>query len=149
MPKSDRVRFSAKRKREAVLRLLRGEDLDIVSREMGVTGATLATWRESFLTNGAVSIDNNAAERGLRRITIGRELWLFFREQAKLEHVDRLMSITYTARLQGVDEFAYLVWVLEQLARREWSPQAARKLLPDAWLAWNEQQVEKSSTDGG
>ena len=32
MPKSDRGRFSAKRKRDAVLRLLRGEDLDIVSR---------------------------------------------------------------------------------------------------------------------
>lgn len=52
MPKSDRGRFSAKRKREAVLRLLRGEDLDIVSREIGVTGATLATWRESFLEGG-------------------------------------------------------------------------------------------------
>ena len=34
MPKSDRGRFSAKRKREAVLRLLRGEDLDLVSREL-------------------------------------------------------------------------------------------------------------------
>ena len=41
MPKSDRGRFSAKRKRDAVLRLLRGEDLDLVSREAGVTGWTL------------------------------------------------------------------------------------------------------------
>lgn len=49
MPKSDRGRFSAKRKREAVVRLLRGEDLDLVSRELGVTGATLAKWRDAAL----------------------------------------------------------------------------------------------------
>ena len=52
MPRSDRGRFSAKRKREAVLRLLRGEDLDLVSRELGVNGATLAGWRERFLDGG-------------------------------------------------------------------------------------------------
>ncbi len=52
MSTSDRGRFSAKRKREAVLRLLRGEDLDLVSRELGVTGATLANWREAFLEGG-------------------------------------------------------------------------------------------------
>ena len=48
MPKSDRGRFSAKRKRETVLRLLRGEDLDLVSREVGVNGSTLAKWREAW-----------------------------------------------------------------------------------------------------
>jgi len=37
----DRGRFSARRKTDAVLRLLRGEDLELVSRELGVTGATL------------------------------------------------------------------------------------------------------------
>jgi hypothetical protein len=35
----DRGRFSAKRKTEAIMRLLRGEDLDTLSREMGVTAA--------------------------------------------------------------------------------------------------------------
>gem|GEM_PF-4917128 len=39
MSLSERGRFSSKRKREAVLRLLRGEDLDLLSRELGVTGA--------------------------------------------------------------------------------------------------------------
>ena len=38
----DRGRFSAKRKTEAVLRLLRGEDLEALSRELGVTAATLS-----------------------------------------------------------------------------------------------------------
>lgn len=88
-----------------------------------------------FLTDGAVSIDNNAAERGLRRITIGRKLWLFFRGQSKLEHITRLLGVLSTARLHGVEELAYLTWLLEQLARREWSVVAARQLLPDVWLA--------------
>jgi transposase-like protein len=49
-------RFSARRKTEAVLRLLRGEDLEILSREIGVTAATLATWRETFLAAGEASL---------------------------------------------------------------------------------------------
>ena len=41
-------RFPAKRKTEAVLRLLRGEDLELVSREYKVTAATLSQWRAVF-----------------------------------------------------------------------------------------------------
>ena len=40
-----RGRFSARRKAEAVLRLLRGEGLEVLSRELGVTAATLSGWR--------------------------------------------------------------------------------------------------------
>jgi hypothetical protein len=40
--KADRGRFSSQRKMAAVLWLLRGEDLDVVSRELGVTAAALA-----------------------------------------------------------------------------------------------------------
>ena len=102
---------------------------------------------QAYLSNGNISIDNNAAERGLRRHTIGRKLWLFFRGQAKLEHITRIMSIVTTARLHGVNELAYLTWVLEQLARRTWSPVAARELLPAAWLAMQEQQAKEIDTD--
>ena len=41
--------MSRQRKRGAVLRLLRGDDLEAVSRALGVTAATLTTWRDSFL----------------------------------------------------------------------------------------------------
>ena len=41
-----RGRWSAKRKFAAVLRLLRGEDLETLSRELGVTAATLSGWRD-------------------------------------------------------------------------------------------------------
>ena len=42
-------RFSARRKVEIVLRLLRGEDLELLSRELSVTAARLSKWREQFL----------------------------------------------------------------------------------------------------
>lgn len=46
----ERGRWSSKRKLEVVLRLLRGEDLDKVSREVGVTASRLAQWRDEVLS---------------------------------------------------------------------------------------------------
>jgi len=44
--------MSRQRKTAAVLRLLRGEDLETVSRSLGVTAATLSGWRDAFLVAG-------------------------------------------------------------------------------------------------
>ncbi len=44
-----RGRWSAKRKMAAVLGLLRGEDIETLSRQLGVTAATLSGWREQSL----------------------------------------------------------------------------------------------------
>src|ERR1700744_6552881 len=49
-------RMSRQRKRDAVLRLLRGEDLDTVSRWLGVAGATLSGGRDAFLDGGEASL---------------------------------------------------------------------------------------------
>jgi transposase len=57
-----RGRWSAKRKFAAVLRLLRGEDLETLSRELGVTAATLSGWREQFLEGGAANLKARAAD---------------------------------------------------------------------------------------
>ena len=48
-------RFSAGRKREVVLRLLRGEDLESVSRAVGITAARASHWRAQFLAAGQAS----------------------------------------------------------------------------------------------
>ncbi len=58
----DRGRFSARRKTEAVLRLLRGEDLDTLSRELGVTAATLSSWREGFLDGGTAALKSRPTD---------------------------------------------------------------------------------------
>jgi hypothetical protein len=52
----EKGRFTARRKGEAVLRLLRGEDLDVVSRELGIPANKLSEWRESFLAAGETSL---------------------------------------------------------------------------------------------
>ena len=49
-------RFWAQHKTEAVLRLLRGEDIETLSRKLGVTAAKLSQWREAFLAAGAESL---------------------------------------------------------------------------------------------
>jgi transposase len=51
-------RMSRQRKMAAVLRLLRGEDLETVSRGLGVTAATLTQWRDAFLTAGEVGLSS-------------------------------------------------------------------------------------------
>jgi transposase len=53
-------RMSRQRKTAAVMRLLRGEDLEIVSRSLGVTAATLTTWRDAFLTAGEAALATRA-----------------------------------------------------------------------------------------
>lgn len=58
----DRGRFSARRKTEAVLRLLRGEDLDTLSRELGVVAATLSSWRDAFLDGGTAAMKSRPAD---------------------------------------------------------------------------------------
>lgn len=65
-----RGRWSAKRKYAAVLRVLHGEDLETLSRELGVTAAALSGWRDQFLEGGAanlktreVDVDNEETQR--------------------------------------------------------------------------------------
>src|SRR5215217_5133721 len=65
-----RRRMSAGRKREAVLRLLRGEDLELVSRELGVTAAEPSGWRDALLAAGEASMRSRPADA--RDAEIGR-----------------------------------------------------------------------------
>ena len=55
-------RFSARRKRAVVLRLLRGEDLESVSRELRITAARASQWRDQFLAAGQAGLKRRAAE---------------------------------------------------------------------------------------
>ena len=78
-------RFSARQKTEGVLRLLRGETLDLLSRELGLPAARIATWREAFLAAGQEArkihpLDSRDRELGRLREKLGEstmaiELW--------------------------------------------------------------------------
>ena len=72
-------RMSRPRKREAVLRLLRGEDLETVSRALGVTAATLSGWRDVFLAAGEAALatrpgSGEELESGRLRAKLGEAL---------------------------------------------------------------------------
>jgi transposase len=54
-------RMSRQRQTAAVLRLLRGEDLETVSRGLGVTAATLRGWRDAFLAAGEAALTTKLA----------------------------------------------------------------------------------------
>jgi transposase-like protein len=60
--KTERGRFSSRKKLEVVLRVLRGEDLDRVSRETGMTAATVSAWRDQFVASGQAGLKSRAAE---------------------------------------------------------------------------------------
>ena len=72
-------RMSRQRKRDAVLRLLRGEDLETVSRTLGVTAATLSGWQQAFLAAGEASLatrptDGEAIESERLKAKLGEML---------------------------------------------------------------------------
>jgi Helix-turn-helix domain len=61
-PVDERGRWSSRRKMEVVLRALRGEDLDALSRELGVTAGMIAQWREQFLAGGQAAVKSRPAD---------------------------------------------------------------------------------------
>lgn len=68
-----------------------------------------------FLEDGRVAIDNNAAERALRPIGIGRRNWLFAGADTGAETLARAMTIIETAKMNGIDPQAYLADVLDRI----------------------------------
>ena len=67
---SERGRWSSGKKADVILRILRGESLDTLSRETGVTVARLAQWRDAFLFAGQVALKTRAQD--VRDDEIGR-----------------------------------------------------------------------------
>lgn len=64
-------RFSAQKKTEVVLRLLRGEAIDLLSRELKVPAARLAAWRDTFLSGGQEAMKkqpHDARDREIARL---------------------------------------------------------------------------------
>jgi transposase len=68
-----------------------------------------------FLEDGRVAMDNNAAERALRPIGIGRKNWLFAGADTGAETLARAMTIIETAKMNGIDPQAYLADVLDRI----------------------------------
>jgi transposase len=65
-----------------------------------------------FLENGRIEIDNNAAERAMRAIALGRKNWLFAGSDAGGETAANIYSLIETAKLNKINPWKYLHYAL-------------------------------------
>ncbi|MEP7299607.1 MAG: IS66 family transposase [Burkholderiales bacterium] len=81
-------------------------------------GYSLTLWRAltRYRDDGRIEIDNNAAERALRGVTLGRGNYLFMGSDAGGERAASIYSLVETAKLNGLDPQAYLREVLTRIA---------------------------------
>ncbi len=69
-----------------------------------------------FCGDGRVEMDNNAAERALRAVALGRKNYLFAGSDAGGERAAAIYSLLGSAKLNGIDPEAYLTSVLRRIA---------------------------------
>jgi hypothetical protein len=112
--------------REERARLSRGSDVAKAFDYM------LKRWPSfsRFLDDGRICLSNNAAERGLRGIALGRRSWLFAGSDRGGQRAAAMYSLMVTAKLNDIDAQAWLADVLARIAAHP----AARL---DELLPWN------------
>ena len=99
----------------------------------GAIGYALNQWEalSVYATQGFLAIDNNAAERALKRVAIGRKNWLFAGNDRGGQTAATLYTLIASAERHGVDPQRYLTSVLAKIA----STPAGEldQFLPDVW----------------
>jgi transposase len=90
-----------------------------------------------FLDDGRICLSNNAAERALRGIALGRRSWLFAGSDRGGERAAAMYTLIATAKLNGIDPQAWLADVLRRIANH---PVARlNQLLPWRWKSCADQ----------
>jgi transposase len=97
------------------------ETLTQVSAKSELAVATryaMSRWKAltRFTADGTIDIDNNAAERALRAVALGRKNYLFAGSDAGGERAAAIYSLVGSAKLHGLDPQAYLRHVIERIA---------------------------------
>ena len=69
-----------------------------------------------FVDDGHLEISNNAAERGIKPLVLGRKNWLFAGSEAGGHRAAKFYTLIETAKLNGVDPLAYMTAVLSRIA---------------------------------
>ena len=84
-----------------------------------------------FLDDGNLPIDNNWVENRIRPIALGRQNWLFAGSMRAGKRAAAVMSLIHSAKLNGLDPYAYMRDVLERLPTQPAS--RITELLPHHW----------------
>jgi transposase len=92
--------------------------LSAKSELAGAIRYALVRWAalSRYCTDGRIEIDNNTAEREIRPLVLGRKNFLFYGSDRGGESAAAVYSLIGTARLNGVEPFAYLKAVFERIA---------------------------------
>ena len=85
----------------------------------------------TFATQGFLSIDNNAAERALKRVALGRKNWLFAGNDQAAAHHARLWSLIASCERHALDPQTYLTSVLAKIGTTP--AEDLDQFLPDVW----------------
>ena len=109
-------------------------------------GYALNNWSAlvRYTEAGFLAIDNNVAEREMKRIAIGRKNWLFVGSANGGRTAAALFSFTSTCHRLGVEPWAYLQDVLTRLPRTP--AERLAELLPDRWQAARPKALPRSGT---
>lgn len=115
------VRRELTRPRFDGLRKWLDDTLPELPRESGtaeVIRYALVRWQALglFIDDGTVEIDNNAAERSIRPVSLERKNWLFAGSDKGGERAAGILSLIETAKLNSIDPEAYLRTVLTRIA---------------------------------
>jgi transposase len=92
----------------------------------------------NYVQEAHLPLDNNATERDLRALTVGRNNWLFVGSHQAGPRAAILYSVVASAARHHLDIWAYLREVMQRLACGE---QELSSLLPDAWAAAHPQAI--------
>ena len=84
-----------------------------------------------YVTDGTVEIDNNAAERAVKPVAIGRKNYLFVGSDAGGEEAAGLYSLIQTAKMNGINPEEYLADVFARIA--DFPVNRIHELLPWNW----------------
>ena len=91
-----------------------------------------------FLEDGRICLSNNAAERALRGLALGRKSWLFAGSERGAERAALMYTLIGTAKLNDVDPQAWLADVLTRIA--DHPVNRLDELLPWNWAAKRERR---------
>jgi hypothetical protein len=95
-----------------------------------------------YVTQGYLNIDNNASERSLKRVAIGRKNWLFAGNDRAAATAATLWSLIASAERHAVDPQRYLTSLFAKLPLLgpNASPADLTPFLPDVWKREDEEQ---------
>ena len=86
-----------------------------------------------FLSDGRICVSNNAAERAIRSLALGRRNWLFAGSDRGGQRAAMMYSLITTAKMNGIDPQAWLADVLDRIANHP--AHRLDELMPWNWTA--------------